>query len=237
MLPEGSFFRGQLLKITPQLMSELAGLEKIEIPNPDNLLGEYKEFESVLLFNGKPIRFFKKGEDFYLRDTAVDTSREFEYTYITKLEGPAVSSYDHIAVAIAYSDAMTKNLLKINSTLSEERIESRAQRILKKQVSVVKATVETRAPIIAKKWAKRIQSCELVARIYGADPDTEIAEESELEKNAQPDNTIGFAVPAEAIAEKHFVNPEKEAIISTVSRPKGEKSAKGNNQGFEQHRG
>jgi len=260
-VPESAYHRAQLLEVTPELMSELLALEKIEVINPDKLpFGEFTELESALLFGGRPIRFLQHADDIYLWDSAEQVGGLEEYAYLTRLLGTGVNTRDYLAAAIGRQAARRKKLLEYCQQVTGQRqthmnarkqmqvraqnekvrnkIEDMACIILNESIDTVKVPVKIRPQKTPKKPVVRIKPSEEVVQIYCA--------ENEIEQDSTAEQEM--AVPAaerrqeqetvtnmEIQPENHLEFRKKKAIIDASQRKqKGEaENAKSNSKGIE----
>ena len=105
--------RAQLLDISPDVMAELCGLEKVEIINKNKLpFGDFVEYESSLLFDGRPLRFLQRGSTMYLWDNAEEVGGLVEYAYLTELTGQPSHTQVYLTTAIGIRNKRRKKLLK-----------------------------------------------------------------------------------------------------------------------------
>jgi hypothetical protein len=122
----------QLLEVTDEVKSELLGLEKVEILNPDRLpYGDFKEYESTLLFNGRPLRFLSADKTLYFRDTVEEIGGMAEYAYLVPLDGEngVLRTTDWLATAIGVREKRRKKFLAEADRVCRGHV-SRLQKLL-----------------------------------------------------------------------------------------------------------
>ena len=106
-----------LIDVTPEVSGALYHLEKTEVKSKDHLLGDFVELESVLYFDGLPIRFLKQDQILYLRDTVFEMGGLVENAYLTELDGEqGAYSREYINRAIALRKRRLRELIERNES-------------------------------------------------------------------------------------------------------------------------